>query len=84
MLEYIPLHITVTSYQLKDQGPGSIKICHLTSIGNPIVEIRRSYDRLISTMGFPILVKGHFNIGSGPRLTQCHTMLPFSLFFDGF
>ena len=24
-------------------------------MGNPIVEIRRSYDRLISTMGFPIL-----------------------------
>ena len=35
----------------------SIKRCHLTSIGNPIVEIRRSYDHLISTMGFPILVR---------------------------
>ena len=29
----------------------------VTSIGNPIAEIRRSYDRLISTMGFPILIK---------------------------
>ena len=35
---------------------------HLTSIGNPIVEIRRSYDRLISTMGFPILVRCHLYI----------------------
>ena len=30
---------------------------HLTSIGNPIVEIRRIYDGLISTIGFPILVR---------------------------
>ena len=47
-------------------GPDSIKRCHLTSIGNPIVEIRRSYDRLISTMGFPILVRWHLYIESGP------------------
>ena len=43
-------------------GADSIKIYHLTSIGNPIVEIRRSYDRLISTMGFPILVRWHLYI----------------------
>ena len=49
------------------QGADSIKRCHLTSIGNPIVEIRRSYDRLISTMGFPILVRWHLYIESGPR-----------------
>ena len=30
------------------------------------MEIRRSYDRLISTMGFPILVRCHLNIESGP------------------
>ena len=48
-------------------GADSIKIYHLTSIGNPIVEIRRSYDRLISTMGFPILVRWHLYIESGPR-----------------
>ena len=47
-------------------GPDSIKRCHLTSIGNPIVEIRRSHDRLISTMGFPILVRRHLYIESGP------------------
>ena len=39
---------------------------HLTSIGNSIVEIRRSYDRLISTMGFSILVRRHLYIESGP------------------
>ena len=41
------------------QGPDSIQICPLAGIGNPIVEIRRSHDRLISTMGFPILVRCH-------------------------
>ena len=35
-------------------------------MGNPIVEMRRSYDRLISTMGFPILVRLHLYIESGP------------------
>ena len=36
-------------------GGVNIKMSYFTSIGNPIVEIRRSYDRLVSTMGFPIL-----------------------------
>ena len=31
------------------------------------MEIRRSYDRLISTMGFPILVRRHLYIESGTR-----------------
>ena len=48
-------------------GADSIKRCLLTSIWNPIVEIRRSYDRLISTMGFPIQVRLHLYIESGPR-----------------
>ena len=52
-------------------GPDSISRWHLTSIGNPIVEIRRSYDRLISTMGFPILVRCHLYIESGPRCWTC-------------
>ena len=30
------------------------------------MEIRRSYDRLISTMGFPILVRLHLYIELGP------------------
>ena len=33
---------------------------------NPIMEIRQSYDRLISTMGFPILVRRHLYTESGP------------------
>ena len=33
------------------------------------MEIRRSYDRLISTMGFPILVRWHLYIESKPRTT---------------
>ena len=37
-----------------------------TSIWNPIVEIRRSSDRLISTMGFPILVRWNLHIESAP------------------
>ena len=47
-------------------GADSIKRCHLTSIGNPIVEIRRSYDRLITTMGFPILIRCNLYIESVP------------------
>ena len=38
----------------------------LTSIANPIVEIRRSQDHLISTMGIPILVRLHFHIEWAP------------------
>ena len=38
-------------------GPESIKRWNLVSIGNPIVEIRLSHDRLISTMGSHILVR---------------------------
>ena len=55
--------------------------CHLTSVGNPIVEIRRSSDRLIFTMGFPILVRRHLYIESGPWLQHdpynmiCNTIL---------
>ena len=41
--------------------------CHFTSIENPIVEIRLSYDRLISTVGITILVRRHIYIESGPR-----------------
>ena len=36
------------------------------------MEIRRSFDRLISTMGFPILVWQHLYIESGPRYAQGH------------
>ena len=50
----------------EDPGADSIKRCHLTSIENPIVEIRRSYDHLFSIMGFPIPVRRHLYIESGP------------------
>ena len=56
------------------QGADSIIRCHLTSIGNPIVEISRSYDCLISTMGFPILIKWHLYIESGPRRSWERTL----------
>ena len=51
--------------------PDSLLRYHLTSIGNPIVEIRRSYDRLISPMVFPILVR-HLYIESGPWFTDIY------------
>ena len=35
-------------------------------MGTLIVEIRRSYDRLISTMGFPMPVRWYLYIDSGP------------------
>ena len=60
-------NITVALYIINSvQIPGSISRRYLTIIGNPIVEIRRSYDRLFSTMGFPILVRWYLYIESGP------------------
>ena len=41
-------------------------ITALHCIRNPIVEIRQSRNCLISTMGFPTLVRRHFYIESGP------------------
>ena len=70
-LQVSALHIddmvSVNSVLADALGPDSIYRWHLTSIGNPIMEIRQSYDRLISTMGFPILVRCHLYIESGPR-----------------
>ena len=57
----------------RNQGPDSIYGCHLTIIGNSIVEIRRSWFSLISTMGFPILVRRHLYIDSTPR-TKCRLL----------
>ena len=71
----------------RNQGVDSIQRYHLTGIGNPIEEIRRSYDRLISTMIFPTLVRWHLYIESGPwirrlRCTQNVTdFTKHSLFF---
>ena len=43
------------------------KKSHLTSIESPFLEVRQSYDHLISTMWFPMLVRRHLYIGSRPR-----------------
>ena len=59
-------------------SPDSVWRCHLTSIRNPIVEIRRSYDRLISTMGFLILVR-HLYIESGPWGQNSSKLVEFNL-----
>ena len=64
------VHISMHRTKLEIHEPGelkciwhwfNIKICHLISIGNPIVEIRWS-----STMGLLILVRWHFYIESVP------------------
>ena len=39
------------------------------------MEIKRSYDRLISTMGFPIPVRWHLYIESGPRALAVWTLI---------
>ena len=39
------------------------------------MEIRRSYDRLISTMGFPILIRRHRYIESGLWFTEAYTCI---------
>ena len=47
-----------------DQASASVQRYHLTSVGISIVEIRRSCDRLIATMGLPTLVRRRFYIES--------------------
>ena len=44
----------------------SISRCHLTSIGIPIIKIRRSHDRLIFIMEIPIPGKTVFMLRLGP------------------
>ena len=44
------------------------------------MEIRRSHDRLISTMGFPILVRWYLYIESGPRFFSSPLSSPFITF----
>ena len=62
------------------QGPKSIKWYHLTNTGNPIMEIRRSYGRLISTMGFPILVRWRLYIESRPMPNELQVHIQFDDF----
>ena len=44
-----------------------IWVCHSTDVGNPITEIRRSYERCISTTGFPTPVRRYHYIELMPR-----------------
>ena len=48
------------------------------------MEIRRSYDRLISTMGFPILVRCHLYTESGPWTLsdKSNVIIVFSIYFQ--
>ena len=65
----------MTSYQYRKSHCGDKTIWRPSylhngisyTIGNPIVEIRRSDDRLISTMGFPILVRWHLRYWIGAQ-----------------
>ena len=55
----------------------NIYMYHLTIIGNSIVEIQRVQDRLVSTMGFLIMVIWHLYIESSPsihRLPDSHNL----------
>ena len=53
-------------------GGVSIYICHVTSIGIPMLKIRRSRDRLIFNMGIHIPGKDGLYIEKGPRF-HCTT-----------
>ena len=54
--------LSITIFE-KNQSRGLFQYrWHLVNIGNFIVEIRRSYKRLTSKMGFPILVRWHLYI----------------------
>ena len=55
----------------------SISRCHLTSIGIPMLKIRRSHDRLIFNMGIPIPGKTVFILRQGPDpAISCEAALP--------
>ena len=64
--------VKMASFILKwPLSPDSIQRC----IGNPIVEIRQSSDRLISTMGFPIQIECHLYVESGPKLSHNYLII---------
>ena len=48
----------------------------VSSIRIPIVEIRGSYDNIIHTMGFPILVRWHINFVSECSSAQSYPLPP--------
>ena len=82
IVRFINLYIAISSYGFK--GPGSISRYRLASIGNPIEEKRRSYDRLIPTMGFPILIRRHLYIEHCSSSLLCdakHLVCAMNVFF---
>ena len=63
-----PYTLGYTSYWNETQGPDSTQRWCLTSKGNTGVEIRWSFDHLISTRVFPKPVRRHLCIVLGPRM----------------
>ena len=57
------IDVSKTGYR----GAVSMQRCRLTSIGIPMLKIRRSRDRLIFNMGIPISGKDGLYIETGPR-----------------
>ena len=51
--------------------PGAVSRCHLTSIGIPMLNTRRSCDCLIINMGIPIPGKDRLYIEMGPWCSVC-------------
>ena len=62
----ISIYLIVYNIRLKKFGAVSIQTCRLTSIGIPILKIRRSRDRLIFNMGILYPGKTVFILRQGP------------------
>ena len=75
LAEFGTVWLRQIKYEKNIQGLDSIERGYLTGIGNPILEIRRSYERRISTIGFPILVRWHPYIESGSSLNAFVCMI---------
>ena len=87
-------HTGITLLVKGDHGVSKNDLHQGAGIGNAIVEIRRSYDRLISTMGFPLLIRWHLYIESGSKPQQniateewyayiWNTFIAHNMFFSG-
>ena len=60
--------LSMSSYQSsRGQAAASIQRCRLTSIGVPMLKIRRPHDRPIFNLGIPIPGKDGLYIETGPR-----------------
>ena len=59
--------ITTRFRVLWNLDPVSITIPPLPGMGNPMLKMRRSRDRLIFVMGIPMLVRRHLYIETAPR-----------------